>query len=759
MLTPSTKLGPYEIESAIGAGGMGEVYRARDSRLDRTVAIKVLSAPLAQDADFRDRFDREARTISQLNHPNICTLFDVGRHGDRAYLVLEFVHGETLADGLARAGGRGLPLADAVTIGIQLCDALDAAHRAGITHRDLKPGNIMLTTTPAGAPNAKLLDFGLAKHVTTADVDLAAAATLAPATRVGVIVGTGSYMSPEQAESRGVDARSDLFSLGAVLYEMIAGRRAFEGSSVVSVIASVLRSDPAPLVQYRPDVPRALDAIVTRCLRKDPAARFSSAADVQRALEAVQIEASGRSTVDAAQSPSIAVLPFSNLSADKENEYFGDGLADEILNALTRVEGLRVMARTSSFAFRDQKEALRTIGERLNVATVLEGSVRRAGARVRVSVQLVDVATQSPIWSDRFDREMTDVFALQDEIAQAVVSALEVRLTPRDRERLVKRHTENVEAYNLFLKGRFQMSKVTTPDSMALGRSYLERAIAADPDYPLPYVELAHTYFGDCMCGVRPPHEGMALVRHAAERALAVDATLAEGHTFIGLVKAVYDYEWAEGLREFHRALDLNPWSGVTHMLHGSVLLTMSRVDDALAAYRRALEADPFSPLAQICAAMVRNLIGDHEGALEHARLALEVEPNYAMALANVARAFSARGRHDEAVDLLEKAAPHAAVWVTGWLAVAYVQAGRRTEAERLAAGFEERQRLGEYVAPAAAAVTYAVLGNVSKALDWFGQVYELRDPNLCALPLEPALASIRTEPAYQAVLRKMRLA
>jgi eukaryotic-like serine/threonine-protein kinase len=752
-----TRLGAYEVIAKLGEGGMGEVYKARDTRLDRTVAIKTLSAALAKDAEFRERFDREARTISRLNHPNICTIFDVGRHGDRAYVVLEFIDGETLAERLARSGGRGLPLSDAVTIASQLCDALEAAHRAGITHRDVKPGNIMLTATRTGTLTAKLLDFGLAKHITT-DVEHSADATLAPATRVGVIVGTGAYMSPEQAEGRPIDGRSDLFSLGAVLYELIAGRPAFDGTSVVSVIASVLRSDPVPLMQCRADVPRALDAVVTRCLQKDPTARFSSAADVQRALAAVPTETSGRTSSDSRDSPSIAVLPFTNLSADKDNEYFSDGLADEILNALTRLKGLRVIARTSSFAFRNQHEAVRTIGQRLNVSAVLEGSVRRAGARVRVSVQLVDVATESPIWSERFDREMTDVFALQDEIAQAVVSALEVRLTPRDRERLVKRHTENVDAYNLFLKGRFLMAKVTTRDSMALGRSYLERAIAADPAYPLPYVELAHAYFGDCMFGVRPPHEGMALVRVSAARALAIDATLAEGHTFIGLVKTMYDYEWDAGLRDFHRAMDLNPGSGVTHMLHGSVLMAMRRVDEALAAFGRALESDPFSPLAQICAAMIRNLIGDHEAALEHARLALEVEPNYAMALANVARAFSARGRHDEAVDLLERAAPHAAAWVTGWLGVAYVQAGRRPDAERLAAAFEERQQRGEYVAPAAAAVTYAALGNVSKALEWLEHVYEVRDPNLCALTLEPALRSIHLEPRYRAVLRKLRL-
>src|SRR5271170_7188655 len=417
-LAAGTRLGPYEILAAIGAGGMGEVYRATDTRLNRMVAIKVLNGP------HSERFEQEARAIAALNHPHICTLHDVGPD----YLVMEYVEGTALSG--------PLPVEEALRLALQIAAALEAAHAKGITHRDLKPANILVTRE-----GVKLLDFGLAKVAEAKEASITQ-------TLAGTILGTAAYMSPEQAEGKPADARSDVFSFGAVLYEMLSGRRAFEGESAISTMAAVLREEPRRL-----ETPPALERVVMRCLEKQSARRFQSMAELREALEKA-----AQTATFVQQQPSIAVLPFANMSADKENEYFSDGLAEEILNLLAKIPGLKVMARTSSFAFRGQEQDIRKIAERLNVRTVLEGSVRRAGNRIRVTAQLINAADESHLWSERYDRDLTDIFAIQDEIGQAISEALKVRLAPRVEK-------VNIEAYQLYLKGQYHCVRYT-PESV-----------------------------------------------------------------------------------------------------------------------------------------------------------------------------------------------------------------------------------------------------------------------------------------------------
>ena len=477
-LSAATRLGPYEIIDLLGSGGMGEVYRATDTRLGRTVAVKIL------DNQFSERFETEARAISSVNHPNICALYDIGDHEGRSYLVLEYLEGKPLQGPLI--------LDEALRLATQIAGALEAAHAKGIVHRDLKPANIMVT-----ASGVKLLDFGLAKLAKTSDADITR-------TLEGTVMGTAAYMAPEQAEGRSIDARSDVFSFGAVVHEMLTGRRAFRGDSVVAVLSAVLRDHPEPL---GPAVPPALVAIITRCLRKNPEERFQYMREVRSALEALRAPSQQFLSAPVAVQPScpdasIAVLPFANLSADKENEYFSDGLSEEIINALTHVPGLKVTARTSAFAFRGEKQDIRKIAETLNVRTILDGSVRRAGNRIRVSAQLINAADGYHLWSERYDRGMEDVFAVQDEISAAIAEALKLEFSCE--VAAIRPHTPNLPAYEALLKGRHALSKLT-PEGLATSRQFFEQAIGLDPQFALAYVGLGSYFFVLALNGRHDP--------------------------------------------------------------------------------------------------------------------------------------------------------------------------------------------------------------------------------------------------------------
>jgi serine/threonine protein kinase len=482
------KLGPYEILSAIGSGGMGEVWKARDTRLGRTVAIKKVKE------QHSERFKQEARSIAALNHPNICQIHDIGDD----YLVLEYVEGKPLSS--------PLPEREAVRLAIQIATALEAAHKKGIIHRDLKPANIMVTDEGT----VKLLDFGLAK-LYEQDTSISRLPTAEfPATEVGAILGTVAYMSPEQAQGQTADARSDIFSFGLVFYEMLSGRRAFIGDSTPETLAALLRDEPDPLRAFP-----ALEKIVKRCLEKQPSERYQTMAEVKVVLEKV-----GQSKVAVSSEqpqPSIAVLPFVNMSGDKEQEYFSDGLAEEILNALTKIPGLKVIARTSAFAFKGKDQDITKIAEALRVSNILEGSVRKAGNRIRVTAQLITASDGSHIWSERYDRELTDIFAIQDEICRGIVDKLRIKLGAG--HPIVKRYTENLEAYSLYLKGHYNIYK-GTPDGMAKGRKYFEQALALDPKYAPAWFGLGDYYQNMGFLGYIPSDTAFGKAGEAARKAL-----------------------------------------------------------------------------------------------------------------------------------------------------------------------------------------------------------------------------------------------
>ena len=497
-------------------------------------------------------------------------------------------------------------------------------------------------------------------------------------------------MSPEQASGKPADARSDVFSFGVVLYEMLSSRRAFSEETAISTMAAVLHKQPAPLREVAPHVPTELNAIVDRCLAKSPADRFPTMAAVRQALEDASKSAAAQP-----HAASIAVLPFTNLSADKENEYFSDGLAEEILNALGAVPGLRVIARSSAFAFKGRQEDVRTIGKALSVEHVLEGSVRKAGSRIRVTAQLVEVRNASQVWSERYDRQLDDVFAIQDEIAQSIVSTLKVRLAETGQP-LVKRYTSNLEAHNLYLRGSFHLYRMT-PDDQSKGRHYLESAVAAEPRHAFAWVELVNTYYSRAIQAAASPLEELPKALEAARRAVAADDSLAEAHGSLGFILGSYEYDWPAAMAALRKGLALNPDSSKVHFSYACLLLVTGSSERSLLEFEKARETDPLSALCNMCVAYIYCIVGRYEDSIDRSRQALEIVPNFYMAFATLGLAYSSLGRHDEAIEWLEKARPQLPgdFWPTASLGKVYVRAGKLDHAERLLAELQVQTPVG----------------------------------------------------------------
>jgi serine/threonine-protein kinase len=707
---------------------MGEVYRARDTRLDRDVAIKVLPGGMASDPGRLARFEREAKVLASINHPHIATIFGLEESPAGKALVMELVDGETLKS--------PLPVAEALRLAIQIATALEAAHERGITHRDLKPANIMVTRA-----GIKLLDFGLAKPATR-DEELTVTET-----ESGTIVGTASYMSPEQAQGRAVDARSDIFSFGALLYEMISGLRAFPGDSLASTLVSVLRDEPTPL-----HAPAEVQSIVTRCLRKAAADRYQSATDLNAALEQAA-QCLGRTQ----HTPSIAILPFASLSADKDNEYFGDGLAEEILNALTQVPGLRVIARASAFAFRGRENAIAEIGERLKVTHVLHGSVRRADSRIRVTAHLIDVSDETQLWAERYDRELRDVFDIQDEIAQAIVAQLKVRLGAKSGTPLVKRYTGNLEAHNFYLRGAFHVSRLTNSE-VQRGLAYLEKAVALDPNYAPALYQLADYHVAMGHRGFRPL-EHWPKVRALAARAIEADPEFADAHAALGFAAALCDFQWKDALRRLDGALQLNPACAQAHFWRSIVLFASGSADEALAAVGRATELDPLRALFHTYRATYSLLLDRPEQALEHARRSLEVDEHFPAGIQVMGEALSLLGSHEEGAGFIERTSLGlpAGYFYSSLLAWVYVRSGRNDDAERLRAGLVEAAQR-QYIPAATNAFVAAALGDRESALQFAEQAVRERDPNLALWIRSRYFGSLRSDARFDRLLGSLNL-
>jgi len=718
-LSPGDKLGPYEILAPIGAGGMGEVYRAHDPRLNRDVAIKISAA------QFSERFEREARAIAALNHPYICQVYDVGPN----YLVMEFIEGTPLHG--------PLPPDQALRYAVQVCEALEAAHKKNITHRDLKPANILVT-----ASGIKLLDFGLALLSRDGREPAADATATIGMTQAGTILGTAAYMSPEQAEGKPADARSDIFSFGLVLYEMLSGRRAFAGDSAIAIMAAIVRDEPAPL-----DAPSKLSALITRCLRKSPAERFQTIGEVRAALEQAAEQAA---TKQAEKLPSIAVLPFVNMSADKENEYFSDGLAEEILNLLAKIPGLKVIARTSSFAFRGKDQDIRKIAETLGVSNVLEGSVRRSGNRIRVTAQLIHAADGAHLWSERYDRDMTDVFAIQDEIGQAISEALKLRLAPRTK-------AVNVEAYQNYLKGHYYYLRLT-PESLAKAKEFFGQALAIDPNYAPAHSGLAVSYYVLATLGIKPIGEVAPWAKSAAEKALAIDPANADAHSVLGVIAAISDYDWKLAETHFRKPMAAAPVPPLVRFRYASYyLLPLGRFADAIEQNRLALEADPLSMIVHVGMALSMYYARQYRECIDYAHRAMEIDTNYYLMWLTMGPPQLGAGFAQEAVTSSKRAVELAPWYDLGawFLAAAYHQAGERELGQEWAhklAGSDGHSYFG-------AAFYYAATGEVDAMFEALDGAYRQRDRLLIDIKNTPVFDPYRADPRFQALLAKVNLA
>ena len=747
------KLGHYTVVEKLGEGGMGVVYKAADTRLGRFVALKVLRPERAL-GEARG-LPQEARAASALNHPNIVTIYDILRDGGVECIVMEHVSGKTLDQVI---GSGGLLLRQVFKYAVEIADALACAQTAGVVHRDLKPGNIMISERGS----VKILDFGLAKLTEKLLApDTQATQTLTARTQKGTILGTPSYMSPEQAEGRAVDARSDIFSFGAVLYEMLTGCRAFQGPSPISTLAAVLREEPVPVRQLVPDIPQEAARVVGRCLKKDPGHRYQNASELKLELEELlsAYSSPARSVVPESALPSqvraIAVLPFVDLSPGKDQEYFCDGIAEEILNRLARLEGLRVVSRTSAFRFKGRAEDVRDIGRQLRVSTVLEGSVRKAGDRLRVSAELISVSDGYHLWSERYDRTMDDVFTIQDEISQAIVNTLQLKLGVQ-RAAVAARRT-SLPAYSHYLKGRHCWNQ-RTEEALRRGLEHFQKAIDEDPCHAPAYAGLADCFVMLGMQGFLPPSECMPRAKTAAQRALEIDPTVAEAHASLGSVRAIYDWDWAGARSAFERAFELNP--GYATALHWSAFfchVPNGHLEAALTQIRKAQDLDPLS--LPIAADIAMVLVFQREYAQAIAQLASvrDLDPAFYRIPWYLGRSHTGLRNWDQALpNLLEaRALSRGDARVEAALGHAYALAGQRAEAREILNGLIASSTR-RYVEPANIAAVYAGLEQPDCALEWLEKALEHRSGWHIFLRVDPFWDTLRADPRFTACLKRL---
>ena len=733
----------YRIDEEIGRGGMAAVYLAEDLKHGRKVAIKVL-LPSGGQSYEPQRFLREIRIAARLSHPQILPVHDSGECDGLLYFVMPYAGCESLRDRLNREGQ--LPIDAALRITRAVAAALGYAHRHHVIHRDIKPENILLQE---GEP--VVADFGVATAMSAAGGDNVYI------TDRGFAVGTPAYMSPEQASAeRDLDGRSDLYSLACVLYEMLTGQPPFAGSSARATMARHAVETPALIRSLRPTVPLAVELALQRALAKAPAERFATMAEFCEALATpVPVPAPLAGSRD---QRSIAVLPFVNSSADPDNEYFSDGMTDELITALSKVEGLQVASRTSVFALKNLREDVRTLGARLNVSTVLDGTVRKSGNRLRISVQLSSVADGRTLWSERYDREMSDVFAIQDEIAGTIVRTLRSTLLGDLGDPTPVRYTANIKAYSLYLKGRFCWNR-RTQDGIKEGIRYFEQAIAEDPSYALAYSGLADSYALDLDYRGAPVFEGMERAKAEARKAIALDETLAEAHTSLGWVTFIYDWDWAAAEREFRRAIELNPHYSTARQWYSWFLAAMGRFEEALMHGRTAIELDPASVSIRRSMGWLQYYARQSEEALDNLRRAIAMNPTAEETHRLLGLVYLQQGLFDEAAASFKEAltnSEHDALALAGLGHVA-ARRGRMNEAHAVLEELNARAKR-RYVSPVAQAQLYVTLGERDRAFEWMDRAYEDRRGWLAYLKIEPMLDGVRDDPRFNRLLQRLRL-
>jgi serine/threonine protein kinase/Tfp pilus assembly protein PilF len=740
LTTGTTFAGRYQIIEELGHGGMGRAYKVLDTDIKEKIALKLLRPEIALDKETVERFSNELKLARKISHRNVCRMFDLGKAEGTTFITMEFVPGEDLKKLIRKMGQVGA--ARAVSIAKQVCEGLAEAHHLGVIHRDLKPQNIMVDEDG----NARIMDFGIARSLSGKGI-----------TEAGVMIGTPEYMSPEQAEGKEVDQRSDIYSLGVILYEMMAGRPPFEGDTPLAVVYKHKNDIPSDPRKWNPQIPRSLVKLILKCLEKDPLKRYQTAEELILNLEGAQKADRGFEELPSLKmESSIGVLPFVDLSPDKDQEYFCDGLAEELINTLTKIKDLQVASRTSAFAFKGKDMDIRQVGERLRVNAILEGSVRKSGTRVRITAQLINIADGYHLWSERYDREMTDIFAIQEEIALAIADKFRPRLLIEEKAKLLKRPTKDVEAFNYYLRGRFFWNKRTEED-LKKGVENFERAIARDSRFALAYSGLSDCYNSLGYRNFIPRDEAFSRAGTAARKAIELDDSIGEAFVSLANVKFWMDWDLAAAEQDYKRALELNPSNGEAYHHYAHLLAIFGCEDESIQEMKKALEMEPFSIIINSCLGQNLYLARRYDEAIEQLQKTIEMDPHFYDPYDWLGLSYIKKGRYEQAIELLQKRTASEDVHPRTKAVLGHALAAAKQDHEASSIMAQLTRLTGAQTAdPYHLAWVQAGFGDPEQSLNWLNKAYEARSIWFCYLKIDPLFDFLRSDPRFIKLMDKI---